>query len=224
MRLTAGRKPISSIWSASSKTKNFVSSNRNPFWSTRSSSLPGVATKISTPLDRSHICFLIGAPPIAWVKFNGNLFPKLTNASWICSANSRVGERIIALAERPFIAIGFINNCWINGNANAAVLPVPVWASPTKSLLFKTAGIAWDWIGVGNVYPRKPNALTISASRPNFENALASDLGCSTRCFFFSSRSFGFDDEEVNNEALSFLSIVTFDAAFFPVFSSSNNS
>ena len=33
--------------------------------------------------------------------------------------------------------------------AKAAVLPVPVWAQPNKSILFNTIGIACCWIGVG---------------------------------------------------------------------------
>ena len=41
----------------------------------------------------------------------------------------------------------------IIGIKKAAVLPVPVLASPIKSLPSKIAGIAWDWIGVGTRYP-----------------------------------------------------------------------
>ena len=31
----------------------------------------------------------------------------------------------------------------------AAVLPVPVWAMPSRSRPVRTVGIAWRWIGVG---------------------------------------------------------------------------
>jgi hypothetical protein len=34
------------------------------------------------------------------------------------------------------------------GSTNAAVLPVPVWAMPSKSRPLRTVGIAWLWIGV----------------------------------------------------------------------------
>ena len=35
------------------------------------------------------------------------------------------------------------------GRAKAAVLPVPVWAMPSRSLPKSTLGMAWVWIGVG---------------------------------------------------------------------------
>ena len=35
------------------------------------------------------------------------------------------------------------------GRAKAAVLPVPVWAMPSRSLPAMTPGMAWAWIGVG---------------------------------------------------------------------------
>ena len=35
------------------------------------------------------------------------------------------------------------------GSANAAVLPVPVWAMPSMSLPASSAGMARAWIGVG---------------------------------------------------------------------------
>ena len=34
------------------------------------------------------------------------------------------------------------------GSMNAAVLPVPVWAMPSRSRPVRTVGIAWGWIGV----------------------------------------------------------------------------
>ena len=43
------------------------------------------------------------------------------------------------------------------GRANAAVLPVPVWANPRTSRPFKANGIACCWMGVGLV---KPTELT----------------------------------------------------------------
>ena len=49
----------------------------------------------------------------------------------------RIGSRLLA-ARR----------CRI-GSAKAAVLPVPVWAMPCRSLPASTLGMAWTWIGVG---------------------------------------------------------------------------
>ena len=37
----------------------------------------------------------------------------------------------------------------IIGSTKAAVLPVPVWAMPMRSLLISTEGMAALWIGVG---------------------------------------------------------------------------
>jgi hypothetical protein len=37
----------------------------------------------------------------------------------------------------------------IDGSMNAAVLPVPVWAMPSRSLPSSRAGMACCWMGVG---------------------------------------------------------------------------
>ena len=36
-----------------------------------------------------------------------------------------------------------------DGSMNAAVLPVPVWAMPSRSRPVSTVGMACAWIGVG---------------------------------------------------------------------------
>jgi len=38
---------------------------------------------------------------------------------------------------------------WRIGRANAAVLPVPVWAMPRTSRPARTTGMAWAWMAVG---------------------------------------------------------------------------
>ena len=40
---------------------------------------------------------------------------------------------------------------WMMGSAKAAVLPVPVWAIPSRSRPARTMGMALAWIGVGAV-------------------------------------------------------------------------
>ena len=40
---------------------------------------------------------------------------------------------------------------WSSGMPKAAVLPVPVWAMPSRSLPDISAGMARVWIGVGVV-------------------------------------------------------------------------
>jgi hypothetical protein len=57
---------------------------------------------------------------------------------------------------------GPVSKRWIIGNANAAVLPVPVCAKPIKSFPESTGGILWIWIGVGILYP---NPLILSKMR-----------------------------------------------------------
>ena len=37
------------------------------------------------------------------------------------------------------------------GSAKAAVLPVPVWAMPSRSLFCYSGGMALAWLGVGVV-------------------------------------------------------------------------
>ena len=58
-------KPMSSIRSASSRTRHSTSPRRSALLLTRSSSRPGVATRTSTPLSSARTCAPIGTPPIA---------------------------------------------------------------------------------------------------------------------------------------------------------------
>ncbi|MNC58971.1 hypothetical protein D3C75_1087460 [compost metagenome] len=69
------------------------------------------------------------------------------SAIWV--ASSRVGDRIRARVVRGWGATRFsARRCRI-GRAKAAVLPVPVWAMPSRSLPAMTSGMALAWIGVG---------------------------------------------------------------------------
>ena len=52
------------------------------------------------------------------------------------------------------------------GSANAAVLPVPVAAWPSRSRPASSGGIASRWIGVGSSYPRCVRAASSSSRRP----------------------------------------------------------
>lgn len=58
------------------------------------------------------------------------------------------------------------------GRENAAVLPVPVWAQPSKSFPSSATGIACCWIGVGEEYPsvssdRKMGSIKFNALNDN---------------------------------------------------------
>src|SRR5438105_166711 len=56
------------------------------------------------------------------------------------------------------------------GSAKAAVLPVPVWAVPIRSLPARTIGKARSWIGVGVVNPIACVPRTTSGERPKSLN------------------------------------------------------
>jgi hypothetical protein len=61
--LDVGMKPMSSMRSASSRTRICTLPRFTAFCPTRSSSRPGVATRISTPRFSSSICGLMFTPP-----------------------------------------------------------------------------------------------------------------------------------------------------------------
>ena len=148
---TSRMKPISSILSASSRTKNCILSNEQKPWFMRSKSLPGVATIISTPLFNNLTCGPCLTPPKITVCLSGTNLPYFLIESLIWIANSLVGARITALGKRNLLtdwsALSFCNI----GNVKAAVLPVPVWAMPSISKPCKAEGIVSFWIGVGVV-------------------------------------------------------------------------
>ena len=70
----------------------------------------------------------------------------------ICEASSRVGAStsMRSMAGLGDAALASARRC-SEGSMNAAVLPVPVWAMPSRSRPVRTVGIAWSWIGVACV-------------------------------------------------------------------------
>lgn len=81
-----------------------------------------------------------------------SFFAWLEEEDYIIIANFRVGVRISArmLRGAPLRwGIGAASNCSMMGTAKAAVLPVPVCASPNKSRPVRASGIACSWISVG---------------------------------------------------------------------------
>ena len=69
---------------------------------------------------------------------------KLTNASFVCEASSRVG---LKTSTRTLPESSLILS--IIGRANAAVLPVPVCAVAMTSRSAKTGATDFFWISVG---------------------------------------------------------------------------
>ena len=75
----------------------------------------------------------------------GRPYVVTASATWI--ASSRVGASTRARGGLP-LPPG-VSDC-SSGSANAAVLPVPVAAWPTRSRPSSSGGIACAWIGVGS--------------------------------------------------------------------------
>src|SRR5262249_5598537 len=88
-------------------------------------------------------------PPYRVTWRRGVCCPKASMTVWICSASSRVGARINART----CPVGPCRSRCKIGSTNAAVLPVPVCASPNTSQPCSTGGMACCWMGVGIVYP-----------------------------------------------------------------------
>ena len=148
--LTSWINPISSIRSASSRTKISTWAKSTKPCPTKSLSRPGVATSMSIPRRSSSIWGFAETPPKMTAHLTEVREPYSLKFSAICRASSLVGVRIrerITLFEY-FFSDGFIRFC-IMGSANAAVFPVPVWAQPSTSRPASTWGMAFSWIGEG---------------------------------------------------------------------------
>ena len=130
MRRMEGRKPMSSIRSASSRTRIEVPRKSTSLRSRKSSKRPGVATIKRAPLRIAASCCRSGNPPTTWAA-GASLLPR--NASYCaatCIASSRVGTKTKAVIA----GICDLSKCSNTGIRNASVLPVPVWAVAKTSL------------------------------------------------------------------------------------------
>ncbi len=140
--LISRRKPISSILSASSNTSISTFESDSAFWLSKSSNLPGVATKISTPLRNARICGFAPTPPKITVERRSVNSLYSLNSSCTCAASSRVGVNINARTGRFLKAGSLFKICSI-GNAKPAVFPLPVCAEARTSFRSKIKGIAF---------------------------------------------------------------------------------
>ena len=149
MRRTSGRKPMSSMRSASSRTRysrfaSFAYGERK--WSSRR---PGVATMTSTPLRNACSCGPIETPPYTAAPVIGVCTASCARSSRICAASSRVGVSTRARV-RPR---GLSSMRCSSGNTKAAVLPLPVAAQASTSRPSRAGGMAASWMGVGRANP-----------------------------------------------------------------------
>ena len=111
---------------------------------TKSFNRPGVAMRISTPRRSCSTCGFWFTPPKMTAERSGRSRPYCPKFSWIWIANSRVGVRMSARIGCPLPRAGRLFNRWSIGSANAAVLPVPVWAQPSTSRPASTSGMVFS--------------------------------------------------------------------------------
>mmetsp|Transcript_8352 Transcript_8352/g.21921 ORF Transcript_8352/g.21921 Transcript_8352/m.21921 type:complete len:200 (-) Transcript_8352:396-995(-) len=101
MERSWGSKPMSSMRSASSRTR-YVTRLRFVFPDSRKSmSLPGVAMQISTPRSRSRIWGPLGTPPYTQVFLMRDVQPNFVHSAWIWTASSRVGASTRTMGPSP---------------------------------------------------------------------------------------------------------------------------
>ena len=85
---------------------------------------------------------------------SGMYRPYPRTLSSTCAASSRVGARMSARtgwrAGETLVFACCDSRCR-SGSVKPAVFPVPVCAPPITSRPASTSGIAWTWIGVGEV-------------------------------------------------------------------------
>ncbi len=148
---TCGMKPMSAIWSASSRTVMATSSRRQSPRSMRSLSRPGVATRISAPRRRVADCLVIDMPPTTVASRRFTAVAYGVSASVTCWASSRVGTRTMASgargsARRPAVRASM-------ASPKARVLPEPVRPRPRMSRPASEFGRVAPWIGKGSVTP-----------------------------------------------------------------------
>src|SRR5206468_1397124 len=93
MRRMSGRKPMSSIRSASSRTRTSRCSSLAYGWRKWSRSRPGVATITSTPLRNACSCGPMPTPPKTAAPVRGVCTASSAKWASICAASSRVGAR-----------------------------------------------------------------------------------------------------------------------------------
>ena len=139
-RRTSCTKPMSSMRSASSSTNTSSCASFTYPCPIRSFRRPGVAVSTSTPRCSAATCGACPTPPKITVCARGRYLPYRAKLSSICSASSRVGVRMSARMGRPG-ARDAASRCKM-GSANAAVLPVPVCAQPSRSRPASTGPMA----------------------------------------------------------------------------------
>ena len=135
--LMSWMKPMSSMRSASSSTRISMPKNRSP--SGRRCRAGGPASRrMSTPLAGSaSICGLMPTPPKMQAEVSGRTCRRrarfLRPGRPAHASGARISARAGACREATgWVLLEFMRRCSI-GSTKPAVLPVPVWAPPSRS-------------------------------------------------------------------------------------------
>ena len=96
---------------------------------------------MSAPSLRALICGPGFAPPTTNTALGRIILPYVLTLSTICIASSRVGTNTSTGKHFDSLRLTFLTNLSKIGSTNAAVFPVPVWATPTISFPSRNFGI-----------------------------------------------------------------------------------
>ena len=100
MYRTSSSKPMSSMRSASSRTRWRTFPRSHTPSLTRSLRRPGVQTTQSTPLRSASFCGGFGTPPYMTADVTFTTLPNSSSTFWDCMASSRVGASTSAWHSR----------------------------------------------------------------------------------------------------------------------------
>jgi hypothetical protein len=156
-------KPMLSISSASSRTTVDTSERTRVFLRMWSSTRPGVPTTTSIPFFRLFICLSMDCPPYMGTETMPVFAPIwfISWATWMASSRVGTSTRAQGLLLLPLASFSTM------GIPKAAVLPVPVWATPMMSLPFRRGGMAIFCIWVGSSNPMSDSECNTSSESPN---------------------------------------------------------
>ena len=160
--VTAGMKPRSAMWSASSSTTISIRPRSTAPCSIRSISRPGVATTMSTPRWNARSCGVYDMPPATRTTDRSTVRASGVSTSVTCIASSRVGTSTSPRGCEPAAPASVV----IIGRPKARVLPEPVWPRPSTSRPVSASGIVAVWMGNGLVMSERRSCSTRLLGRP----------------------------------------------------------
>ena len=164
IRWMLGRKPMSSMRSASSRTTIWIPPSFTRSRLMKSHKRPGVAISTCAPLRTAVNWVFSLRPPTITAERRPLPGAILLKTSLIWMASSRVG--LSTRAHAPF----WCASRSMRGSTKASVLPVPVWAVATTSRPANAGSIAWACTGVISVKPFFEILLLRGAERESSEN------------------------------------------------------